>query len=75
VSFEGSNPSPATQCVRGPLTSGNVLGGPLLIPGGGIENGPVLAVIRFWGRRPVTCTNAFTGLGGFDVRRECAGKL
>jgi hypothetical protein len=23
VSFEGSNPSPATECVRGPLTSGN----------------------------------------------------
>src|SRR5665811_179549 len=57
------------------MTCGNVVRGPLYIPGGGIENGPVSAVIRFWARRPVTCANAWTGSGGIDVRRECAGKF
>ena len=52
-----------------------MVGGPLLIPGGGIENGPVLAVISHSGRRPVTCVNAESGSGGVGVRRECAGKF
>ena len=41
---------------------------PLRIPGGGIKNDPCLAVIRSWGRRPVTCTNAENRIGSVGVR-------
>ena len=40
-SFEGANPSPATECVRGPLTSGNVVGRPLPINPVGISKLPL----------------------------------
>jgi hypothetical protein len=43
--------------------------------GGGIENHRVLAFSRLLDLRPVTCANAFTGLGGFEVCGECVGKF